>query len=227
LEEKVGDGSAMLLYLPSVHDDGPIPLDEILAIGRRASVPVMVDAADKLPPPENLRRLNALGIDLVGFSGGKGLSGPQCTGLLMGRSDLIEAAYLNSQSPGVGRPMKVGKEEIVGLLAAVELYINRDHDKERARWEGQLDHIEGCLRGIPGVETEQYDDTRTAEGRRLAIRLSDAGRSGAEVRKALTEGSPRIFLGSGKDGVLTINPQTMRPGEERLVAERLLEAIGG
>ena len=225
LQAKVGDRSAMLMYLPSVHDDGPIPLEEVLAIGRSASIPVMVDAADKLPPPENLRRLIALGIDLVGFSGGKGLSGPQCTGLLMGRRELVEAAYLNSLSPGIGRPMKVGKEEIVGLLTAVEVYVRRDHAGEQARWEKQLSHIEERLRSVPGIETELYEDIQTAEGKRLAIRLSEGDRSCAEVRKALAKGNPRIMLGSGKDGALTINPQTMQPGEERLVADRFLEAV--
>ena len=217
----VEEGTAMLLYLPSVHDQGPLSLDEFLKISRDSGKPLMVDAADKLPPPESLRRYHDLDVDLVGISGGKGLWGPQCTGLLMGRRDLVEAAYRNACAPGIGRPMKVGKEEIVGVVTALELYLERDHEAEAARWEAQLRHIEQSLG--TDLRHERFTETRIAEGPRLRIHLPsglDAGRA----RQALGEGTPRVMVGRQGD-TLVVDPQNLQPGEERTVAQALRRVL--
>ena len=211
--------AAMLLYLPSVHDTGPLSLAQVLEVAAATGVPLMVDAADKLPPRDSLRRYHELGVDLVTVSGGKGLRGPQCTGLLMGRADLIEAAYRNSCPPGVGRPMKVGKEEIVGVVTAAELYLSRDHDADEQRWAAQLQHIQTELAGLDGVRTEIFAERSIAEGDRLRV-YPPPGVGAGDGRAALAEGTPRVMV--GRDGeALVIDPQTLQPGEEVPVAERL------
>src|SRR5262249_60470582 len=113
------------------------------------------DAAADVPPPERLSEYVRMGFDLVAFSGGKGLRGPQCSGLLLGRKDLIEAAFLNGSphSDSIGRLAKVGKEEIVGLLTALELYLKRDHKAEWRAWETRAGHIADALEGVSGART--------------------------------------------------------------------------
>ena len=213
--------TAMLLYLPSVHGQGPVSLDALLEIARASGKPLMVDAADKLPPPESLRRYHDLGVDLVGISGGKGLWGPQCTGLLMGRRHLVDAAYRNACAPGIGRPMKVGKEEIVGVVTALELYLERDHEAEAARWDAQLEHIEQIL----GTDLchERFTETRIAEGPRLRIHMPPELDTG-EARQALGEGTPRVMVGRQGD-TLIVDPQNLQPGEERAVAQALRRVL--
>jgi D-glucosaminate-6-phosphate ammonia-lyase len=224
LAQLAGDeNTAMLIYLPSIHNEGPLKLEDFLKCASVAKKPLMVDAADKLPPHKSLRHYNDLGVDLVGISGGKGLRGPQCTGILMGRSDLISAAYKNACAPGIGRPMKVGKEEIVGIVTALELYLERDHEAEMSRWQEQLQHIEQVLGS--GMQLERFNEMRIAEGPRLRIHIP-SDRNAQEVRKALSEGTPRIMVGQ-REGVLVVDPQTLQPGEERAVAQGLRRVLLG
>jgi L-seryl-tRNA(Ser) seleniumtransferase len=185
----------------------------------------MVDAAGELPPPDNLRKFHQMGADLVAFSGGKGLRGPQCTGLLTGRKDLIEAGYLNSSpNTGIGRPMKVGKEEILGLLAAVELYVKRDHAAEQARWDRQLQHIEKAVRSLVDIRTELFAENNTGQGNRLRITLPEGRISGRDASRRLWEGEPAIRV-RAENSAISINPQTLQPGEERWIAQRLVEIL--
>jgi D-glucosaminate-6-phosphate ammonia-lyase len=224
MRRKLSERTAMVLYLPSFHAD-KLPLEPLLRVAKNAQVPFMVDAADELPPADNLRDFHRMGADLVAFSGGKGLRGPQCTGLLLGRKDLVEAAYLNnSPNTGIGRPMKVGKEEIMGLLTAVELYVKRDHEAERARWDRQLRQIEKAVQGLPGVQTELFEERNTGQGTRLCIKLPEGNLTGSEVSRRLWEGEPAIRV-RVESGAVVINPQTLQPGEERWIARRLLEIL--
>src|SRR5438477_9198841 len=126
-----------------------VELDQMIEIAHKAGLPVILDAAAEVPPPENLSKFVKMGTDLVAFSGGKNLRGPQCSGILMGRKDLIEAAYANS-SPNnyLPRAAKVGKEEIVGLLTAVELCLRQDHAGQRREWTAMLDRVTDRLRGL-------------------------------------------------------------------------------
>ena len=215
------ESTALLLYLPSIHSEGPLPLESLLACAKATGKPLMVDVADKLPPTDSLKRYNDLGVDLVGISGGKGLRGPQCTGILMGRKDLIAAAYKNASAPGIGRPMKVGKEEIVGVVRALECYLKRDHEAEMSRWKEQLNHIEQALGS--DIQIERFTETSISEGPRLRIRLpSDLNVQ--DVRKALGEGSPRIMVGV-REGTLVVDPQTLQPGEEQDIATGLRRVL--
>src|SRR5262245_8361203 len=146
-------GLAMVLSHNSLGHQ--VELEEMIALAHKAGLPLILDAAAEVPPPENLSKFVKMGADLVAFSGGKNLRGPQCSGILMGRKDLIEAAYANSAPNNhFARNAKVGKEEIAGLLAAVELCLKKDHVAERREFAAMLNRTAGRLKGLPGVSTE-------------------------------------------------------------------------
>ena len=148
----------MLFFLNLAEHRGAIGREEFVRIARRAGVPAMIDAAADVPPASNLRVFTEMGYDLAAFSGGKGLRGPQCSGLLLGRRDLIEAAYLNGSphSDSVGRLAKVGKEEIVGLWKALELYLARDHEAEWQEWERRVDVVRRAVTQVRTVQAEPF-----------------------------------------------------------------------
>src|SRR5438876_467456 len=143
-EQAINAATAMLYYSNFAQNRGRIGLEQWVALGKKHGVPTFNDAAADVPPVSHLSEYNKMGFDLVAFSGGKGLRGPQCAGLLLGRKDLIEAALLNNNpnEDTIGRGMKVGKEEIVGMFAAVERYLKIDHDQEWKTWERKLGQIE-------------------------------------------------------------------------------------
>ena len=135
LRSSIDEQTAAVAYVFGPWLSCELSLEEVVAIARERDVPVLVDGAAMLPPAENLRRYIAEGADMVTFSGGKGVRGPQSTGILAGRADLIEAARLNmSPYAGVGRTSKVAKEEIAGLLVALERFVSMDHEEEWAIW---------------------------------------------------------------------------------------------
>ena len=153
LEKAINRRTAMLFFLNRYEPLGQIKRQDWVRTGKERAVPVFNDAAADLPPASRLSEYVHQGFDLVAFSGGKGLRGPQASGLLLGRADLI-AAGRRAISPemGIGRGMKVGKEEIMGLLAAVERFLSMDHDAEWRLWETRVAEMIDLLRGIPGVE---------------------------------------------------------------------------
>jgi uncharacterized pyridoxal phosphate-dependent enzyme len=201
-------------------------LAELVALAHERGVPVIVDAAAELPPPENLRRFSELGVDLVVFSGGKGLRGPQASGLVLGKAGVIAACRLN-QNPNasIGRPMKVGKEEILGLLAAVELYVARDHGADRRRWEADTQTVLDAVRGLDGVRAERVP-ARTIPQARLTVDPQGAGLGAADLAARLWEGDPRIAVGRAGE-TLTINPHNLEEGEAAQIAARLAEVLRG
>ena len=153
LEQALSERTAAVLYFARGEDHGGgLPLAEVVAAAHARGVPVIVDAAAQLPPVENLWRFSQEGADLVIFSGGKGLCGPQATGLVLGRPDLIKAcAVQGNPNQAIGRPMKVGKEELCGCLAAVEWYVGLDHAALTGRFEAQVATVVERLAGRPGV----------------------------------------------------------------------------
>src|SRR6185503_1972057 len=156
LEAAINDRTGMMFFLNKAEPDGQVKSGDFIKIGKERGIPTMNDAASDATPKENLWKYTQLGCDLVIFSGGKALRGPQTTGLLLGRKDLIEAA-LPAMSPfgGIGRGMKVGKEELCGLLAAVERYLKVDHEAEYRELEARVASIRAALKGISGVETDR------------------------------------------------------------------------
>jgi len=206
-----------------------VELPEMISIAHGAGVPLILDAAAEVPPAENLSKFVKMGADLVAFSGGKQLLGPQCSGLLLGRKDLVEAAYANS-SPNnrFARIAKVGKEEIVGLLTAVELFLKRDHAAERRASEAVLARVAERFRGLPTVTTEMIPNLDYSHSPRLSVQWDESrlGLTVAEMVAKLREGTPAIvaadmtkFRPAWKG--LGIFASQLRPGEERIVADRV------
>ena len=158
-----------------------VELEEMVALAHAAGLPLILDAAAETPPAENLRKFTKIGADLVAFSGGKNLRGPQCSGMLLGRKDLIQKAYANSAPHNrFARIAKVGKEEIVGLLTAVELYLKRDHAAERKEYHAMLDRAARRLAGYRRSSPSSSPTTTTATRRVCpcsGTRRSSASRS--------------------------------------------------
>src|SRR6185436_95179 len=158
LQRAAGPGTAMMYYLGAEsHDwewETPVSLEECLAIARKAGFPVLVDAANMLPPWENIRKLAAQGVDMICISGGKHMRGPQCSGILAGRKDLIQAAVMNSSanSDSHGRPMKVGREEMIGVWLAAERYSKLDFEAMDRQCARQADYLQAQLAKIPGLK---------------------------------------------------------------------------
>src|SRR6478609_1213478 len=153
LTKAINDNTAMI-YTTDLGDK----LKQVLAIAKDHKVPMLLDDAAGIPPADNAKLYARMGIDMYCFSGGKGLSGPQCSGLLLGRKDLIEAALMNCnpREGAVCRPMKVGKEEIIGCLTALETWLKIDLKKLYAEWNGRLDRIRKLVDTVPGVTTSTY-----------------------------------------------------------------------
>jgi L-seryl-tRNA(Ser) seleniumtransferase len=193
-------------------------------------VPVVVDAAAQLPPRDNLWRLTQMGADLVVFSGGKGLRGPQASGLVVGRDELIEAIRQNAAPhQRLGRPMKVGKEEMVGLLAAVEWYLAQDQLALSRQYEAMVQLFVVRFGGLPGLRASRDFPSEAGQPIPRALLRWDADRLGidaATARQRLRDGSPGIEVAlAGSDGIY-VNPETLEPGEELIVADRLAEVLG-
>ncbi len=222
----LGERTAMIAVLASGEARGKIRLEEISEAGRKAGVPVLVDAAAELllKPDAYLSR----GADLVCYSGGKIMRGPQCSGLLIGRKDLVQAAWWNS-SPhhSLGRSMKVGKEEIMGLLAAVEAWVTkRDIPGEYKLWESWYAHIAQALGRLPGIQTEVRGPTGGSPFPVLHVQWDREKYqlNGKQLHRLLLEGEPRIMSHAGEgEYSFRIRAVSMQPGEEKRVAARLHE----
>ena len=229
-----GPRTAMMLFFNANDPKGKIHAEEFVALGKKIGVPTFNDAAADTPPPERLKLYTKMGFDLVTFSGGKGLRGPQCSGLLLGRKDLIEAAFLNGNphSDSVGRGAKVGKEEIIGLLYALEAYLKRDHKAEWDEWERRVQYITDTVTKVKGVEAERFVPEIANQVPHLAIRWDPARvkLTNQEVVKALREGEPRIELRpgserSGPSNRIEVGIWMLQPGEDRIVARRIREVL--
>ena len=227
----IGERTAMLFFLNRANDRGPITREELASVGKDAGVPTLIDAAADLPPAANLSAYIDMGFDLVAFSGGKGLRAPQCSGVLLGRKDLIRAAYVNGSphSNSVARIAKVGKEEIVGLTKAVELYFERDHEAEWNEWEARVRHILSSVEDIPGVSGERFVPEIANEVPHVAIEW-DPKRivlTRQDFVEALRDGEPRIEVRPSDPGEprLEIGVWMMEPGDHEIVARRCVEIL--
>lgn len=233
LRAAINPNTALVVYLMSPWaNQGALSLVQTCEIAHEANIPVLVDAAAVLPPAANLKRFIAEGADLVTFSGGKGLMGPQSSGILAGRADLIGAARLNcSPYHSVGRAAKAAKEDIVGLIVALENYIRRDHEADTACWRAQAQWMIERLNDFPGVIVTYLHDGREHPVPRVELLFGpETGINSHELVVALEEHDPRVFLfeptgPTAKPNSIVINTQTMQPGEEQIVVESLRETI--
>jgi D-glucosaminate-6-phosphate ammonia-lyase len=210
---------------------GALPLDQVLEIAHRRGVPVILDAAAQLPPKENLWRFTKMGVDLVIFSGGKDLRGPQSSGLILGRPDLIAAcARIGAPHHGIGRPFKVGKEELVGLYAAVQWYMAQDEEGRAQHAEELVEQLIRDLNSASVVVERSFPNEAGQPIARALVRFT--GRDGAErcaqVRERLRAGNPSIEVGPGEAANLFyVNPMTVDQYEEKALRQRLREVLAG
>ena len=207
----------------------PLPslsLEEVVTLAHRNGVPVMVDAAAMLPPKENLTKFVELGADLVIFSGGKFIGGPQSTGLLFGNKNLVESALLNSgPNPSIGRPQKVGREELVGMVTALELYVESDENEIIDRMTRQAELVCSKIGGIQGVNVAVKMDLQKYFVPTCVIGFQSNGSEKAtSVADLMHEGNPRVYVAKS-DTEIAINPFNLRTGEENIVADRLLDVL--
>jgi L-seryl-tRNA(Ser) seleniumtransferase len=230
LRNAFNDRTVMIYFLGGTSGDWawetPVKIEECLEIAHKANVPVMVDAANMLPPWENIRKLGALKVDLIALSGGKHMRGPQCSGILAGRRDLVRAARLNSSpySDSHGRPMKVGREEMVGLWLACEKYAKLDFEAiDRQSFE-QAEYLRKELNKISGVKASFAPHDRTRRVHRVAVEWDEAetGLTRKEVDQQLMNGDPRISVYRHSSGIM-FTVFMNEPGDEKIAARRMKE----
>lgn len=225
LEKAINERTAMMFFLNSSDPRGKIHHEEFVALGKKHKVPTLNDAAADVPPVENLWRYTKMGFDLVAFSGGKGIRGPQSSGLLLGRKDLIEAAKLNNSpnSDSLCRTNKVNKEEVVGMLVALEMFLARDHAKVWDEWQARCRRIAEALRGFEDVRTEVRVPQIANAVPHLHVSWDTQRRrlSASDMVKQLRDGQPSIEVNPGSGRQLVIGVWMMEPGEDAIVAERV------
>ncbi|MBI4874924.1 MAG: selenocysteine synthase, partial [Acidobacteria bacterium] len=210
---------------------GKIRAAEFAELGKKHGIPTFNDAAADVPPVENLSKYTKMGFDLVTFSGGKGIRGPQSAGLLLGRRDLIEAARLNTSpnSDTLARGHKVNKEEMLAMMVAVELYLRKDHAAEWREWERRVKVIGDAARSVPGVAVEVSVPEIANHTPHMRIRW-DASRvkiGVAEAIKQLRDGNPSIECVPGSREYIGMTVWMLQPGEEKAVARRLKQVLKG
>jgi uncharacterized pyridoxal phosphate-dependent enzyme len=222
-------------------EGGRIRREDWLRVAHEHGVPCFNDAAADVPPISNLWNYTAMGFDLVAFSGGKGLRGPQCTGLLLGKKDLIDAAQLNNSpnSNTVGRGMKVAKEEIIGLVAAVDWFLSQDDSAMEAEFRKRAGTIAERVQTVPTVQAQVFIPPVANHVPHLLITY-DKNRvklSARDVMKKMRDGNPRIELNPatgggpasaglpGGDNVIVVGVWMLQPGEDQIVARRLHEVL--
>jgi D-glucosaminate-6-phosphate ammonia-lyase len=252
IEAAITEQTAAILW-PVSDIPGVASLEEVSKIARRNSIHVVVDAAAALPPRSNLRRFVELGADAVVFSGGKAIRGPQSTGIVAGRAELIESIALQHQDMdvypqtwsqrsrylhtgvlpgpphhGIGRGFKVGKEEIVGLIVALERYLAGDHEAEAGEWHRRATKMASALRGVSGISPEVFvDPNRPIPVVRLRLDETVIGKNAYEVVNELAEGDPPILLSEGLSyqGIVGINPFGVQEHEDRIIVDRLISIL--
>ena len=206
-----------------------LPLEKVIEIANRHNIPVVVDAAAQVPPTENLWKFTQMGAALAIFSGGKDLHGPQASGLVVGRKELIDSMRINgSPNHSIGRPMKVGKEEMVGLLTAVQLYLKRDQEGRASQDEEVVSGWCGELNQLLGVQADRSfpnDAGQPLPRAKVVINAAKAGMSRDEVVTALRAGTPSIEVAASDTDTIYLNPMTLSDGEDQIVLDRLLQIL--
>jgi D-glucosaminate-6-phosphate ammonia-lyase len=235
LESAIGARTAGVIYVVSPFNSPPgiLTFEETVRIAHAHGVPVLVDAASMVPPRENLFRYLRGGADLVIYSGGKGIRGPQSTGILAGRRNLIRAATLNaSPNQAIGRAAKTSKEEIVGLVTALELFLAEDEKAELERYRQTCASIVEALADIPGLRCVVEEDpvNRVLPHAVIYFEPSWTGSSGRAVQVALAEGDPHVYVQQGPHqggyfDEIAVDAINLQPGDAEIVAARLREEL--
>ncbi len=234
LEDAFNERTALVYILAGPGDEGPLGTAAISAVAKKRGVPVLVDAAAEMLTIPNIHLKR--GATMVAYSGGKCLRGPQSAGLLLGDKNLLQAAWANSAPHhAFGRSLKVGKEEIMGMLAAVEMWPKRDHKAEWDQWQSWLDHISSQVTKVDGVTTKvRQPESLSNHAPELIIQWDAAklGITGREVAKTLLASEPRVALAGSRgsrphmmESSVTVMPYMMMPGDDKIAAERLFAIL--
>lgn len=235
LGRAVNEKTAMMLFFNDNDPKGKIQLEEFIALGKKHKVPTFNDAAADAPPTEHLSKYNKLGFDLVTFSGGKGIRGPQSCGLLLGRKDLIEAARMNCSpnSDSIGRGLKVNKEEILGMMVAIEVYLKRDAAAEWKEWERRAKVITDSVASIKALSSEVYVPPIANHVPTIRFKWEKSvGKITAdEVRKQMRDSKPSIEIAPASSPAdaatqeISMTVWQLQHGEAEIVAKRLREVF--
>jgi len=228
LEKAINDRTAMMFFLNVAEPKGQINRADWIEVGKKHGIPTMNDCASDVPPVSRLSQYIDEGFDLAVFSGGKGLLGPQASGLVLGQAELVAAAQKAiSPRAGIGRGMKVGKEEIMGLVAAVDRYHRIDHAAERKELDMRAEHVMQTLNAVEGVQTK-VDVPPIANQVPHVLVSWDAAAKGltpGDAVKTLRAGEPSIAVSQNSEG-LRISMWMLRPGEHEIVATHVKELFG-
>jgi L-seryl-tRNA(Ser) seleniumtransferase len=222
--------TAMMHFSNFADANGSIKVEEWVQIAHAHNVAAFIDAAADTPPVSHLWDYAHMGYDLIAFSGGKAIRGPQCAGLLVGRKDLVAYALMNN-SPNedtLGRSQKVGKEEIVGMIKALESYLAEDHDALNREWQRRLEYISGVIAKVPGVSTHFMVPAVANHVPHMIIDWDPkrVSASPAQISAALRQSKPSIAIEPAEQGGgLSMNSFMLQPGEERIIAERLTQLL--
>ncbi|MGB7845563.1 MAG: aminotransferase class V-fold PLP-dependent enzyme [Candidatus Acidiferrum sp.] len=230
LRKAVNPNTAMMHFSNFANEEGQIKVDEWVKLGKEFGIPTFIDAAADTPPVSHLWDYANMGYDLVAFSGGKAIRGPQCAGLLLGRRDLVAYALLNNSphEDTIGRSQKVGKEEIVGMVKALESYLKDDQDALNKEWQRRLEFISSKVAAIPAVTTSYFVPDMANHVPHMEIKW-DPQRikiTPSEASATLRKGTPSIVLSAGeRRGALSMNSFMLQPGEETIIADKLFELL--
>ncbi|MBT3344646.1 MAG: aminotransferase class V-fold PLP-dependent enzyme [Gemmatimonadetes bacterium] len=249
----IDEDTAAVFYVAYTHTQPDLPA--VVEVAHAAGVPVIVDAAGQLPPASNLRRFIDEGADLVAFSGGKAIRGPQASGILCGRRELIEAVALQhldldilwdqwnppielidkrhlpgAPHHGIGRPCKVGKEEIVGLLTALEIFVNEDPAARRQAWLELMQQLLAAAGDIPHIELSLVNDPKRSQVPVIHALIDEeaCGMSALDIIRQLQDSDPSIQANPThvREGKVAFGPMCLKPGEPEIVGRRLREILG-
>lgn len=229
LRQAVNERTAMMHFSNFANAAGQIKVDEWIKLGKQYNIPCMNDAAADTPPVSHLWDYAKMGYDLITFSGGKALRGPQCAGLLIGRKDLVAYALLNNSphEDTLGRSQKVGKEEIIGMVKALELFLKEDHEALAREWQGRLELVSREITEVPGVSTSFFVPDIANHVPHMQITWdSRVSIDPKQVSQLLRNSKPAIVIGGDerKPG-LTMCSFMLQPGEDKIVAEQLSRVL--
>jgi len=225
LKKAVNPQTAMMHFTNFANAAGEIKVEEWVKLAHEYKIPAFIDAAADIPPVSHLWDYANMGYDLIAFSGGKAIRGPQCAGILLGREDLVANALLNNSphEDTLGRSQKVGKEEIVGMVKALESYLNEYHSALSKEWQRRLDAVSAEIIRVPGVRTSFFTPDvanhvphmKISWNQKVALTVQDA-------HNALRNGKPAIVLDSS-ESALSMNSFMLQPGEEKIIAAQLVQ----
>ena len=232
LKKAINSQTAMMHFSNFADNAGQIKVEEWVKLAHENNIPAFIDAAADTPPVSHLWDYANMGYDLIAFSGGKAIRGPQCAGLLVGKKDLVAYALLNNSphEDTLGRSQKVGKEEIVGMVKALESYLKEDHEALNKEWQRRLDFVSSQVTKIPGVTTSFPTPEIANHVPHMHIKWDSAHikLTPREVTTALRGGKPSIVLSSGEHGeALSMNSFMLKPGEEKIIAQELVKFLKG